>query len=399
MLCYAPCWLRVQQHSRIYRFFDSLFGELDCIFGKVIYKPMRNNRGMQLWIIIASWLFLGLCKSPRIRHCGIPVQWTMTEHNYTRTKLLNLKACHQSTKPLGHGVWRTLCELGFSTRGPTPRGCRRGNRTQRNTDTVVGIIPTRGLQYRNICPENLMSLPRMRHQCFSSVPLDFCLLNPRSGSNKGGDIVEFVTENALVTSGTKSVRLVVVYRPPSKKAQSATAFLVDFALLLESLAFDSASLFMVGDFNIHMYYPTSRTGTANMLDLLAENDLTQLVHGPTNRGGGGGSHSGYYPHSGYRTHSIECAEQRPGPIRPQRHRLRAAHNFMQTACCQEAGLCAKCQAHHHIVSATALIHPIARPSISAMSFLLGISPKCGQLVKIWFSSHVAVPHIQCLFSR
>ena len=31
--------------------------------------------------------------------------------------------------------------------------------------------------------------------------------------------------------------------------------------------------------------PTSRTGTANMLDLLAENDLTQLVHGPTHRGG------------------------------------------------------------------------------------------------------------------
>ena len=55
--------------------------------------------------------------------------------------------------------------------------------------------------------------------------------------------------------------------------------------------------------------------------------------------------------------------------------------------------------HHHIVSATALIHRTARPSISAMSSLLGISPKCGQLVMIWFRSHVAAPHIQCLFSR
>ena len=53
---------------------------------------------------------------------------------------------------------------------------------------------------------------------------------------------------------------------------------------------------------------------------------------------------------------------------------------------------------HHIVSATALIHRTARPSISAMSSLLGISPKCVQLVMIWFRSHVAAPHIQCLFS-
>ena len=55
--------------------------------------------------------------------------------------------------------------------------------------------------------------------------------------------------------------------------------------------------------------------------------------------------------------------------------------------------------HHHIVPATALIHRTARPSISAMSSLLGISPKCVQLVMIWFRSHVAAPHIQCLFSR
>ena len=57
------------------------------------------------------------------------------------------------------------------------------------------------------------------------------------------------------------------------------------------------------------------------------------------------------------------------------------------------------QSFIHIVSATALIHRTARPSISVMSSLLGISPKCVQLVMIWFRSHVAAPHIQCLFSR
>ena len=185
------------------------------------------------------------------------------------------------------------------------------------------------------------------------MPLDFCLLNTR-GSNKGDEIVEFVTDNdldilamtetwlkpehdiargdmthagytlyeeprpeekrgggvavlckasikvkkakrfkantfesmnALITSGTKSVRLVVVYRPPSKKDQNATAFLAEFGALLETLALDSANLIIVGDFNIHMDDPTSRTGTANMFDLLAEKNLTQRVYGSTHRGG------------------------------------------------------------------------------------------------------------------
>ena len=53
--------------------------------------------------------------------------------------------------------------------------------------------------------------------------------------------------------------------------------------------------------------------------------------------------------------------------------------------------------HHHIVSATALIHRTARPSIPAMSSLLGISPKCVQLIVIWFRSHVATLHMYTVF--
>ena len=208
-------------------------------------------------------------------------------------------------KPIGHGAWRTICELGLSTRGPTTRGCRGGTRKERTIKIVVGNRPTSGFQHRTICQANLMSLPRRPHQCFSSIPLDFCLLNIR-GSNKGDEIVEFVTDNdldilamtetwlkpehdiargdmttagytlyeeprpgekrgggvavlclkkakrfkantfesmnALITSGTKSVRLVVVYRPQSKKDQNATAFLAEFGALLETLALDSANV-------------------------------------------------------------------------------------------------------------------------------------------------------------
>ena len=40
-------------------------------------------------------------------------------------------------------------------------------------------------------------------------------------------------------------------------------------------------------------------------------------------------------------------------------------------------------AHHHVVSGKALIHRTARPSISVMSSLVGLSLKCWQLVITW----------------
>ena len=43
----------------------------------------------------------------------------------------------------------------------------------------------------------------------------------------------------------------------------------------------------------------------------------------------------------------------------------------------------------HILSATALIHRTARPSIPAMSSLFGLSPKCRQFLIMWLRSHVA----------
>ena len=48
---------------------------------------------------------------------------------------------------------------------------------------------------------------------------------------------------------------------------------------------------------------------------------------------------------------------------------------------------------HHIVSAMALSHRTYPSFISAMSSRLGLSPKCVQLVMMWFRSHVAAPHM------
>ena len=82
---------------------------------------------------------------------------------------------------------------------------------------------------------------------------------PRPGEKRGGGVAvlckasikvkkakrfkanTFESMNALITSGTKSVRLVVVYRPPSKRDQNATAFLAEFGALLETLTLDSAN--------------------------------------------------------------------------------------------------------------------------------------------------------------
>ena len=54
--------------------------------------------------------------------------------------------------------------------------------------------------------------------------------------------------------------------------------------------------------------------------------------------------------------------------------------------------------HHHVLSAMALSHRTYPSFISAMSSTLGLSPKCVQLVMMWFRSHVAAPHIQFLLS-
>ena len=159
---------------------------------------------------------------------------------------------------------------------------------------------------------------------------------PRPGEKRGGGVaiickanlkvkkakrfksMTFESLNALITSGRKSVRLVVVYRHPSKKYQNATAFLAEFAVLLKTLALDNANLIIVGDFNIHMDDQTSRTCTANMVDLLAENDLTQRVYGLTHRDG----HTLYIILTrGYGEHSFKYAEQRSWDFRPQAHRL------------------------------------------------------------------------------
>ena len=88
---------------------------------------------------------------------------------------------------------------------------------------------------------------------------------------------EFIS--VLVTSGTKTVRVVVIYRPPDV---STSAFLDDFKSLLDSLFLEAAPLLLVGDFNIWMDDRTAG-GTSRMLNLLAANNLTQHAVGPIHR--------------------------------------------------------------------------------------------------------------------
>ena len=53
----------------------------------------------------------------------------------------------------------------------------------------------------------------------------------------------------------------------------------------------------------------------------------------------------------------------------------------------------------HTVSPTAFIHRTARSSITVISSLFGLSPKCRQFVIMWPRSHVAAPHTQVSLSR
>ena len=91
----------------------------------------------------------------------------------------------------------------------------------------------------------------------------------------------FDSISALITSGTKTLRVLVVYGPPSA---SVSGFLAEFASLLNSLSLDPAALLLVGDFNIRVN-DRGMDGTARMLNLLASHGLSQHVQGPTHRAG------------------------------------------------------------------------------------------------------------------
>ena len=126
---------------------------------------------------------------------------------------------------------------------------------------------------------------------------------PREGGRVGGVAVVFKNSmnlmlspkcvksstfeymETIITSGSTSIRLVVVYRPPpSRKNKYTTSmFLDEFPELLEKLVTSSGRLIITGDFNLHV--DTEDKDARRFLECLESFNLQQHVNKPTHRCG------------------------------------------------------------------------------------------------------------------
>ena len=148
----AHVWLLCTLMAAGYIVFSTVYStSWTIMFGKLFYKLTRNT---QNHIALVYHCQLAVCG-----HISIPRNTTLwytcaVDHDQTQLHQEWTAEC-DSLIPVTKVTWSRcgrICELGLSTRGPTPRGCRVGSRKQRAIVTVVGNIPTIGLQHRTICP-------------------------------------------------------------------------------------------------------------------------------------------------------------------------------------------------------------------------------------------------------
>ena len=89
-----------------------------------------------------------------------------------------------------------------------------------------------------------------------------------------------------VTSGSRRVNLIIMYRPPYSAAHPVTSavFFVEFAEYLESIVLSADPLLIVGDFNIHID-SNENYDAIKLSELLQSFSLTQHVQVPTHSSG------------------------------------------------------------------------------------------------------------------
>ena len=92
----------------------------------------------------------------------------------------------------------------------------------------------------------------------------------------------FESTNILISSGSCSVRLIVIYRPDRSKRNphSFGDFLTEFTEMLHGLVLDRSNLLIVGDFNVHVN-DTGDVEARRFLDCLTSYSMVQHVTFPT----------------------------------------------------------------------------------------------------------------------
>lgn len=91
---------------------------------------------------------------------------------------------------------------------------------------------------------------------------------------------------SCVKSGSFSMRLVVVYRPPYSVKHPITikTFIAEFTDYLETIILSAEPLFITGDFNIHVD-DSNDENASHFLDMLESMGLIQHVNVPTHEHG------------------------------------------------------------------------------------------------------------------
>ena len=121
----------------------------------------------------------------------------MVNYKYNRSELLKLKnSCQSQPQPLSASTWKTLCELQISLRGLTLRGFREAALKQ--GELIQWLATGQQLLLSPVIKrEKLTIIPTSSTACAPSETVNFCLYNTRSIRNKGGDLVDFVSDNDL----------------------------------------------------------------------------------------------------------------------------------------------------------------------------------------------------------
>ena len=85
-----------------------------------------------------------------------------------------------------------------------------------------------------------------------------------------------------ISSGSKSVRVFFIYRPPPSKVNKLKEcdFTRDFSNLMECFPYITTSILVTGDFNFHVDDATD-SSARNFLSLLESADLQPIVDRPT----------------------------------------------------------------------------------------------------------------------
>jgi exonuclease III len=106
-------------------------------------------------------------------------------------------------------------------------------------------------------------------------------IKPVSYTPKSFELME-----AVITSGSTSIRLIIIYRPPPSQTNGLTPslFYQEFADYLETVTLTKGHLLMVGDFNFHVDVP-SDSKAAKFSSIVSAANLVQHIHEPTHRKG------------------------------------------------------------------------------------------------------------------